>query len=81
VRNFLNTVELSDLIKSVDRGRETTMETENLTLHNCSEREIVKQLSESLPYVRISVLSQALIVETITKESLIRKNEKSLTLE
>ena len=65
--NLLDSVELSDLIEGVDRRRETTMETEDLALNNSRQGKVIKELSEGFPYIRISVLSQALVVETVTK--------------
>jgi len=35
--NFLHSIELTDLIKSIDGRRKTTMEAEDLTLNNSSE--------------------------------------------
>ena len=65
MRNLLHSVELSDLIKSVNGWRESTMETEYLTLDDSSQWQIIEELSESFPYIGISVLSQALIVEAV----------------
>ena len=41
------------------------METEDLVLNDSSQRQVVEQLCELLPHIGISVLSQALIIETI----------------
>ena len=65
VGNFLDAVELTNLVESVDGGRETSMQTEDLSLDNCCQRQVIEEFSESLPHIRISVLAQALIVETI----------------
>ena len=65
MRNLLHSVELSDLIKSVDGRRETTMETEDLTFDYSSQWQVIEELSESFPDIGISILSQALIVEAV----------------
>lgn len=41
------------------------MEAENTSLDNGSKRKIVEELCEVLPDIRISVLSEALIVEAV----------------
>ncbi len=68
VGNFLDAVELADLVESVDGRRETSMQTENLTLDDCSQWQVIEKLGEGLPHICISVLAQALLVETISKE-------------
>lgn len=65
VWSFLDAVKLADLVKGVNTGRETTVETEDLVLNHCRQGEVVEQLSELFPHVGISVLPQALIVETV----------------
>ena len=65
MRSLLNAIKLSNLIKSINGWRETTMETEDLVLNDSSQRQVVEELCELLPHIGISVLSQALIVETI----------------
>lgn len=65
MRNFLNSVELSDLIEGVNTGRETSVKTENLTLNDCSQRKIIEKFCELFPDIGVSVLSQAFIIETI----------------
>jgi hypothetical protein len=69
MRNFLNSVELSDLIKSVNGRRETTMETEDLALDNSSQWKIIEEFSKSFPHIGISILSQTLIVEAVPIEA------------
>ena len=41
------------------------MQAENLVVDHGGKGQIVEELGEDLPYVRISVLSQTLVVETI----------------
>ena len=41
------------------------METEYLTFDYCGQWQVIEKLSESFPYIGISILSQTLIVEAI----------------
>ena len=41
------------------------METEDLVLNNSGEGQVVKQLSELLPDVGVTVLAEAFIVESV----------------
>ena len=68
--SLLDAIELADLIKSVDGGGETTVEAEDLVLNDGCQGQVVEQFSELLPNVSISVLSEALIVETIPERRL-----------
>ena len=62
---FLDSVELSDLVKGVDTWGETTMETEDLVLDDSSEWEVIEEFGELLPDVGVTVLSQAFIIESV----------------
>ena len=42
MRHLLDSVKLSDLVKSVDGWRETTMETEDLALNNSGEGQVIE---------------------------------------
>lgn len=57
MRHFLNSVELFDLVEGIDTGGETTMEAEDGVVHNSSQGQVVEQLSEVNPDIRVSVLS------------------------
>ncbi len=65
MRNLLDSIELSNLVQSVNRGRKSAMQAEDLALDHCRQGEIVKELSETFPDIGIAVLSEALIVEAI----------------
>jgi hypothetical protein len=43
------------------------VEAEHLVLHDGGQGQEVEKLSELLPHVRVTVLAQALIVETVPK--------------
>lgn len=47
--DFLESFESSDVIKSLDAGRESTMEAEKLIFHNSSQRKVVEEFSEAFP--------------------------------
>jgi hypothetical protein len=65
MRHLLNSVKLLDLIKSVDAWRESSMQAEDLVFNDCSDRESVKEISEILPHVGISIFSKTLIIESV----------------
>ena len=62
---LLDTIQLSDLIQSVNTRGETSMKAEDLVLDDSSQRQVVKELSELLPDIGVAVLAQALIVKAI----------------
>lgn len=70
MRNFLNSIELFNLIKSVNAWGKTTVKTENLTFDNSCQWKIIEKLSELFPYIGISVLSQTFIIKSIAKKKL-----------
>lgn len=63
--HFHDPIKLLDLIKGVDRWRETSMEAEDVALDHGGQWQVVKQASERLPNVGVSVLAKAFIVESI----------------
>lgn len=65
MRHFLNAIKLSNLVKSVDRWRQTTVKTENLILNNSGQGQVIEKLSEDFPHVSITIFTEALIVETV----------------
>jgi len=62
---FLYSIKLTDLIQCVNGRRETTMETEDLTFNNCSERQEVEEFCEYFPDIRVSVFAQAFIIKSV----------------
>lgn len=66
MRNFLNSIKLSDLIESVNAWGQTTMKTENLSFYDCSQRKVIEELCELFPNICISVFPQAFIIKTIS---------------
>jgi hypothetical protein len=41
------------------------MKAKDLVLHDCSQGQVVKQVGQVLPHVRISVLAQALVIKPV----------------
>lgn len=41
------------------------MQTEDVILYQCCEWEVIEEVGEILPYIRVSILSQAFVVKTI----------------
>ena len=58
-------VERPDVVEGVDAGGETAMQTEDLVVDQSGKRQIVEKICEVFPDVRISVLAEALVVETV----------------
>src|SRR4051812_28579495 len=69
MRYLLHTILFENVGQSIDARRETTVQAEDLLLDQSGKWQIVKQIRERLPNIRIAVLSQALIVETVDLES------------
>jgi len=65
VRNLLESVQGADVVQSVDAGRQSSMETEDLTVHQGSQRKIVKQIGEIFPNIGIAILPQTLVIKSI----------------
>lgn len=65
MRYLLNTVKSSDVIESVDAGRKTTVETEDLVVDQGSQGKVVEEVGEVFPHVGVAILAQALVVESI----------------
>ena len=65
MRRLLHPIELPNLVQSVDAWRETAVEAEDVIIDHGCQRQVVKQLRELLPNVRVSVLAQAFVVEAV----------------
>ncbi len=68
MRNFLHSVELPNLVKSVNAWRKPSVEAEDLSFDYCSQGQVIEKLSELLPDIGVSILSEALIVEPIASQ-------------
>jgi len=81
----LHAVKLTDLIQSINGWGETTVKAEDLAFDDGGEGQVVKEFSECFPDVSITVLSQALIIETIDLNNLSKliitsKNNESIKI-
>ena len=72
VRHLNLPVDLPYLIKSVEIGTETAVQTEDLVLDDSCEREQVEQISVVLPDIGIAVLPQTLVVKAVDLGNLTR---------
>jgi len=72
VWHLLESVQGADMIQRVNTGTESTVETEDLTVHQSSEGQVVKQVGEVLPHVGIAVLPQALVIKPVNLSDLSR---------
>ena len=65
MRNFDSSVNSSDLINGFYLRAESSMNTEDLSINDSSDRQVVKDLSTIFPRIGISILSIDLIVKSI----------------
>ena len=70
MRHFLYSVKLSDLVESIDTWGETSVKAENGVVYNCSEWQVIEELSKVNPNIWVAVLAQAFIVESINLSDL-----------
>ena len=65
MRDFLNPVQSSNIVKGVDTWRQPSMQAEYLVVDKCSQREVIEKICKVFPYIRIAVLSETLVVKSI----------------
>jgi len=65
VGDLLDPVKSSDVVKSINAGRQTAVKTENLVVDESSQGQVVKEVGEVFPHVGIAILAQTLVVKTI----------------
>lgn len=70
--DFHASVDKSNLVKSLNIRRKATMDTKNLSLNDGADSQIVENLSAILPRVRVSVLTDGLVVEAVNSGDLPR---------
>lgn len=63
--DFLDSIELSDVIEGGKRRGEAAVSTKNLTFDDSGKWEIVEKVSEHFPDIVIFVFSNTLIVESV----------------
>lgn len=65
VRHLDDAIDGADLVESLQTGRQTSVKTEDFILDDSCERQVVEQVGQVFPDVRVSVLANAFIVEAI----------------
>lgn len=65
VGHFHLSVDLLDLFQGVQVWRESSVQTEDLVLDDCSQRQQVEEVGVVLPDVGVAVLAQAFVVESV----------------
>jgi len=63
--DFLYTIERSNVVESIDTRGETSMETEDLVVDKGGKGEVVEEVGEVFPHVRIAIFSETFIIEAI----------------
>lgn len=65
VWDLLNPVERTYVLKSVDTRRKASVQTKDLVLNQCGQREVVEEVGKEFPDIGIAVFAQTLVVEAI----------------
>lgn len=65
MRHLLQTIQRTDVIERVDGRAEATVQAEYLAVHQRGQRQEVEQIGEVLPYGRVAVFAETLVVETV----------------
>jgi hypothetical protein len=65
VWNFLYTIQCSDVVQGIDAGGETSVQAEDLVVDQGGKGEVVEEIGEVFPYVRVAIFSETFIVEPI----------------
>lgn len=65
VRNFLDPIERTNVVQSIDRGAQTAVQAEDLVLDKSGERKVVEKIGKVFPDIGIAVFAQALVVKPI----------------
>jgi len=65
MRYLLDPVQTSDVVQRVDARAEAAMKTEDLVLNEGGKGEVVEEVGEIFPNVRIAIFTQAFVIEAI----------------
>jgi hypothetical protein len=65
MRNFLDPIQRTNVVKSVDGGTQTAVQAEDLVLDESGERKVVEKIGEVFPDIGIAVFAQALVIKPI----------------
>jgi hypothetical protein len=74
VRHLLQTILLDDVVQRVDRRGQTAVQTEDLLLDQRGQGQVIEEVGEIFPHIRIAVLAETLVVETVTAQQRIGNN-------
>ena len=67
---FLDAVQGSDVIQSVDAGRQASVETEDLVVNQGGQGQVVEEIGEVFPDIGVAILSQTFVVESVDLSNL-----------
>ena len=70
MRNFLNSLNRFDIVYLMQCWTQATMHTENFIVNNGSDRKIIKNISEHLPHLWISIFALAFSIKAINLRNL-----------
>jgi hypothetical protein len=65
MRNLLDPIQRTNVVKSIDGGTQTAVQAEDLVLDESGERKVVEKVGEVFPDIGIAVFAQALVVKPI----------------
>ena len=65
MRDLYLSVDSSNLIDSFDFGTESAVNTEDFSIYDGSDREVIKDFSTIFPWIRISIFSINFIIKSI----------------
>lgn len=67
---FLYAIERSNIVKSINAWGETAVEAEDLVVDQGGKGEIIEEIGEVFPYIRVTVLSETFVVEAVNLSDL-----------
>ena len=65
MRYLLDPVQTSNVVKGVNTRAQPSVQAKDLVVNQSGEREVVEEIGKVLPYVRVAVLAQALVIEAV----------------
>lgn len=61
----MDAVQRPDVVESVNRWAQPTMQTEDLVFNESGERKVVEEIGKVFPYIGVAVFAKALVVEAV----------------
>lgn len=68
----MNAVQTADVVKGVNARTEAAMETEDLSVDQGSEGQVIEKVGEIFPDIGVAVFSQTFVVEAVDLSDLTR---------